>query len=645
MYEKFFLLAALLIASAGSGYAALIYAQNLFGTATLPRAIYSGLLIVVAILLVREISNVWKPGKVGIGKFEVSDSGDVDTIRAAALRGLIEQRYNLVRTAFERENQRRKDVAPDADGVILERVPVPTPEATLGKASNALSEIELTFQGVNFGQIFSSLRRRVAPPNEITGQVVDKDGIAGVVNWPRGPKFDHLPLENVRIMTFERLQSDGDLALKIACSLVWAQVVEAGESTATQMGRVDYCTWVEAFLLSQRLRQRINAGLDVERDDQERIADAIDALAPLVANATPYSEVYWTQSDLMRLQGRSRSAAQADRFEQLALLIEQGTSAADARSELIRREEVVTTAEARAAATVKLAQDIPDQIAQLRGPRPVDLSEQPVLPMALAPEVPEVAIESLELSVEPVSPGVPVDPQPEPVPGVPADPADEEEAARERILAISQSTGFVRLPQSLIPFSGTAFVVAPDVIVTADFLFGGAGGAGSSGSVGQFPVVFSTAGTIDGGGKEFEAFLLSRHPERQIAFLRVPGLQDAGILPVPLADAEPPTGTEVGVVAYPVFDPRLPPNAQLVGRDDETRKTLLPGQITDIPISTNAEGPLVYNNVPTSGGSSGGPLLDVESGTVMGLHLGGVLVDGEKRNYAALLLAADPILP
>ncbi|MEM1303218.1 MAG: hypothetical protein AAGH17_11570, partial [Pseudomonadota bacterium] len=139
MYEKFFLLAAMLIASAGSGYAALLYAQSLFGTATLPRAIYSGLLVLVAILLVREISNAWKPSKVGIGKFEVSDSGDVDTIRAAALRGLIEQRYNLIRTAFERENQRRSALAPDEDGVILERVAVPTPEATLGKASNALS--------------------------------------------------------------------------------------------------------------------------------------------------------------------------------------------------------------------------------------------------------------------------------------------------------------------------------------------------------------------------------------------------------------------------------------------------------------------------------------------------------------------------
>ena len=187
---------------------------------------------------------------------------------------------------------------------------------------------------------------------------------------------------------------------------------------------------------------------------------------------------------------------------------------------------------------------------------------------------------------------------------VPTTPAGREIAAAEATLA---SVGFLRNRRLKHPFSGTGFVIAPDMVATASFVVAGEGGS-------AFPDV--AAGQIDFvlaeriGAPDARVFAVSEVVASipgSLVLLRVPGLAAAGVRHVDLAAVGPATGAAVGVAGF-------------VGGPDAKQLNL--GEIlAPAPEDERSGAGVLRYNVRTGSGTSGAPVLSVSDGRVVGVHM------------------------
>ncbi|MBP2236319.1 hypothetical protein J2Z31_002833 [Sinorhizobium kostiense] len=167
--------------------------------------------------------------------------------------------------------------------------------------------------------------------------------------------------------------------------------------------------------------------------------------------------------------------------------------------------------------------------------------------------------------------------------------------------------------------AGTGFLVAPDLVVTANHVVGQATETAR--------VYFSRADEcrVTGGapGDGILCECLAIYPEARVALLRLmEPLNSTFVLPVSELDHGKP-GRAICVLGY---------NVDL--KSSVVRKFLLPGFI----LAAVDEGETFDHDASTVGGSGGAPVLDVETGTVIGMHWGGMAEGGYKRNRASRFL-------
>jgi hypothetical protein len=117
--------------------------------------------------------------------------------------------------------------------------------------------------------------------------------------------------------------------------------------------------------------------------------------------------------------------------------------------------------------------------------------------------------------------------------------------------------------------------------------------------------------------------------------LRVPDLVKAPVLPVVGSDTADEVGAAVAVLGYPVGSLRAA-NALLVGLDGvQGVKRVMLGNI--LPPSDKQVGNLMHD-APTLGGTSGAPVIDLQTGKVLAVHEGGRVTEaGTKENFATRL--------
>ena len=184
-----------------------------------------------------------------------------------------------------------------------------------------------------------------------------------------------------------------------------------------------------------------------------------------------------------------------------------------------------------------------------------------------------------------------------------------------------------------LQYVGTAFVVAPDLLLTnrhvAEFFVDGVGVgatlhfiAGRSASIDLKEEVGSSASTI----------LTVTAPvvvleNWDAALLRVSELP-AGVQPLPLAGNAPPDldGRLATVVGYPAMDPASDLVQQLqIFRGVFSKKRLLPGRLMGMKTTTSygQQVNALAHDCTTLGGNSGSSVIDVMSGSVVGLHFEG----------------------
>ncbi|WP_417211033.1 trypsin-like peptidase domain-containing protein [Antarctobacter sp.] len=568
-------------------------------TTNLAKLAYAGLLVLVAAMLVREVDKVFQSAKPGIGGFQFARHGQPDATRSEALRAMIVQRHGLINQSFRRENLLREArLARDAQAGARDVAPLPFTTASLGFSTEALSKLELNVQGINFGKLLDSMRRRVAPPNEITGHVVDtgEGRISAVVRWSKAPRNAHQPLEDNRLMTFDDIRRDSDLAARIACALIWAELVSEQDGAVFKMRRDHYCLWTEAFLTWQRLRDKRAADLTLNIDDLGDLERARDNLKLLIGQSVEFAEIYQLHANLIQLDPTPLPGDPGAIAEARAIYAGMGRG--------LTLEEARQTLRVAAAAQPVVSAADPDV-------RPVSSGDfRPMLPM-IDGRVQAGTVAAVQEVLTPQA---------------------------DALAQVAAATGFLRLSDGDQPMRGTGFVVARDVVVTADFVPGylQAPGMAMAASLTPLPLLrmeFSVGEDAqdDRDNRVFAVRqVLLRDKEAGLSFLHVPGLASAGIGPAPLGDGVPDEGAWLAVLGYPVNDPRVAGIEMQPGWRPYIKR-LMPGTRVAVA-SAWADYPQAFgHDATTAGGTAGAPVIDLDTGTVIGLHLGGGSGTQERR--------------
>ena len=240
---------------------------------------------------------------------------------------------------------------------------------------------------------------------------------------------------------------------------------------------------------------------------------------------------------------------------------------------------------------------------------------------------------------------------------------------RESIKSIAGSVGRIDVPAlTQLPYAGTGFLVAEDVVMTnchVAMVFSQSESDGGWSFLPGLEVTLDLVEDPDGqqaiGGPARSMRIddvIGIHPALDLALLRVtpPDAVDATAKPLSLMSQDPGSlsGRNLYALGYPAPDHRTDGAIQRsIFGDQYYVKCLQPGAamapppnaITRMePCSTGAElADVVFHDASTLGGNSGSCVVDLETNQVMGLHFAGLYM---QYNEAVALwrLADDPLL-
>lgn len=208
------------------------------------------------------------------------------------------------------------------------------------------------------------------------------------------------------------------------------------------------------------------------------------------------------------------------------------------------------------------------------------------------------------------------------------------EPRRDALEQIARSVGSIRSQD----IRGTGFLVAPNLILTAEHVVGDWQKNSTDDAPSEY--WFDTAESQSHQGTRIVE-LIAIDRDSRLALLRIDPPLD--VLPLPIAPpvSTPRPGGKVVVIGYPAGQGQTDSQVtQFAFQNVFGFKRLQPGEIISIQERT------LDHDAFTLPGNGGSPVIDLETLTVLGVHWGGKLDRGGKRNRAAALwkLHGGPIL-
>lgn len=208
------------------------------------------------------------------------------------------------------------------------------------------------------------------------------------------------------------------------------------------------------------------------------------------------------------------------------------------------------------------------------------------------------------------------------------------EAHRPVLERAIRSVGRLESDGGVFPFAGTAFLVDRKFAVTANFVAEALGRQPSGSEGGDAPdklqgVWLNLKAEI--GSAEAERIAVRKmhfvHPYWGFSFVELAEEVDPNrVSPLPIATApdENLEGRTVCIIGYPSLDFREARDGlNLVFRNVFDVKRLMPGKIMGTSRFGRENSLVLTHDATTTGGTSGAPLIDLETGTVIGIHVGG----------------------
>src|SRR5260370_11382429 len=198
---------------------------------TLSRATYSILLLLIIALLLKSLIATWPSGKITVGEFdyfadEVKKADFCEQIRAETFEfynlivKLIQQEAERTRMENGLSNQKNKEEEDKS-----ERLPAIRNEqlADLNSNSGELQQLEITVQGINIKNLFSSLGAFVTPSSrELKASIFSSNNTRRV--FVTAPSINNRKeARPVPSFISGGVESDTATAFRIACYMIWSQ--------------------------------------------------------------------------------------------------------------------------------------------------------------------------------------------------------------------------------------------------------------------------------------------------------------------------------------------------------------------------------------------------------------------------------------
>lgn len=432
------------------------------------------------------------------------------------------------------------------------------------KPADTLSQIELSVQGINITQVLTSIRKWVTHPNEIYGTIDQGDeGVTITAEWPKGP-------EALQLIRLQARKDMSDLAFQLACRIVWADAIKVSEEF-DQVDSEEFCSWSVVWTRFVSIRRAAHTADGLSDTDIAEMKKLRDSASRAIDRGAKYPEMYRLRAEVTDLLNIAAPAEQDLVAAQRDWLRYSTQVDPELREREVPTDELVLIAAARAR--------------------------------------PAIRVQDGKIS--------------------------EGGESWERILAphanlteaTARATGLVRRNGKMAS-SQTGFAIGEGLILTTLFPVPKDATFPLPLPAGEASFIF--ADDVDNAPKELsvEAVVFSIGSEGglpDLALLQVVGHDTSLNPPLTLsmkARVTDPAGRFGFVVGYGFPSSSLPQSftKELLG-DAPGRKRLFPGRM----LSVEAQGDvsIVTSDISTTPGSAGGPLIDLETGEVIGIHRSG----------------------
>jgi hypothetical protein len=572
---------------------------TILGTFSWAKVIYSAILVGLIAIAIAELGRLWLDTRTYVGTFTFFENGKEQSAEGTAFSLQVLIQHRMLSQLFAAEERRRKSA-------VDPKSPQPVASVALQKQENTwwphevppvhnpkslLSDIELSVQGINVRDILTKFRQWITAPKEIGGTVNKTDaGVRASVSWTEGPAADGL-------VVLEPQPDAWKAALHVACSMIWTDEKTRQQDIA-RVTRADFCGWTDAWVSFVALRDKQNTLAGISDADVEQLKKVRDYATKLISSSTVYPEVYRLRADIVDLIPAAKKVnedfaqAQEDRTRYSLLL-----NPSKSRLQIL--------AEARPA---------------------IEISDG-----AISGPVSETWTGALT-------------------------------PFTEHIRAAVRATGFGRLQKKGAAYPGffAGFAIAKGIIITVRF------GLNLPKDV-RMPFVpddsydaeFSFAEQTPTPGEAIPRALrilqvlytADMANGDHLAVLRIEGHDIVRNPPLVIERSTDSLNTLVGryafVVGFPMRDTRLPTEFvdALLGQKEGVKR-VMPGRILALEKLNGQKIRRVTSDISTTGGSAGGPLVDLQTGRVLGLHHSGQWrYDDQSGKFTWADLIADIPIP
>ena len=571
------------------------FGATILSTFSWAKVIYSAILVGLIGIAIAELGRLWLDTRTYVGAFTFFENGKEQTAEGTTFSLQVLIQHKTLSQLFAAEERRRKSAVdpkrqqPVASAALQKQENTWWPHEVppVHNPKSLLSDIELSVQGINVRDILTKFRQWITAPKEIGGTVYKTDaGVRASVSWTDGPSADGL-------LVLEPQPDAWNAALHVACSMIWIEE-KTRQRDIARVTRADFCGWADAWVSFVALRDKQNTLTGTTDADVEQLKKVKDYATRLISSSTVYPEVYRLRADIVDLLPSAKKTnedlarAQEDRTR-YSLLINPSKSRfqilAEARPAIeIKNGEISGSVSETWSSTINPFAESIRAAARATGSGRLERKDAPYplyfVGFAIAPGL-----------IATVRYGLVDMPQDARLPFVPDD-------TYEAVFSFGDQA-----PTNKQSFSEPLRI--RQVLYSADLPDGG----------------HLTLLQIDGHDvKRNPPLVIERNAERLNALV----------------------GRYAFVVGFPASDSRLPEefiNALLDGK--ACVKRAMPGRIIAVENFEGLKIRRITSDISTTGGSAGGPLVDLQTGRVLGLHHSGQWKDDESGKFSWADLIAD----
>jgi len=276
------------------------------------KLVYTGMIVALGVILVRELWTIWLDDRIYIGKFDIiTTAGTSDADSNLFPKQIVASQKILASQIDEYQTRRTADQAADVTYVLPGMVPLNIPAA-------ALPGMEITYQGVNFTNILGTIRKSFLQRNEVSGLVTSRGGsVQAAIDWDGAPTIAGAPVLR-RFLTSPQPALQ-DVAEQIACTMSYATAA-ARDCKVAAWPRAQFCEWASALGDYYALATEASTGDGLGVPEVAQVRRRVARLRSHYGDSAVFAEIYRLRADLLDMlpeAGRTQAElveAQEDRI-------------------------------------------------------------------------------------------------------------------------------------------------------------------------------------------------------------------------------------------------------------------------------------------------------------------------------------------